>query len=42
MTGKVILLKNLSNLSGKMIAGRMRNDLEAAVKLRTDKHGKCI
>jgi len=29
MTGKVILLKNLSNLNGKMKAGRTRNDLEA-------------
>ena len=33
MTGKVILLKDLSNMSGKMKAGRTRNDLEAAVKL---------
>ena len=41
MTGKVILLNDLSNFSGKMKAGRTRNDLEAAVKL-TDKHGKCI
>ena len=42
MTGKVILLKDLSNMSGKMKAGRTRNDLEAAVKLLTEKHGKCI
>lgn len=42
MTGKVIILKDLSNLSGKMNAGRTRNDVEAAVKLLTDKHGKCI
>ena len=40
MTGKVILLKDLSNLSDKMKAGRTRNDLEAAVKLLTDKHGE--
>ena len=36
MMGKVILLKDLSD---KMKAGRTRNDLEAAVKLLTDKHG---
>ena len=42
MTGKVILLKDLSNMSGKMKARRTRNDLEAAVKLLTEKHGKCI
>ena len=28
MTGKVILLKDLSNMSGKMKAGRTKNDLE--------------
>ena len=42
MTGKVILLKDLNNMSGKMKAGRTRNDLEAAVKLLTEKHGKRI
>ena len=41
MTGKVVLLKDLSNLSGKIKAGRTRNDLEAAIKQLTDKHGMC-
>lgn len=42
MTGKVVLLKDLSNLSGKMKAGKTRNDLEGAVKQLTDKHGMCV
>ena len=42
MTGKVILLKDLSNLCTKMKAGKTRNDLEAAVKLLTDKHGEFL
>ena len=39
MTGKVVLLKDLSNIRTHMKAGSTRNDLEAAVKQLTDKHG---
>lgn len=41
MTGNVVLLKDLSNISARMKAGNTRNDLEAAVKQLTDKHGQC-
>lgn len=39
ITGKVVLLKDLSNVSTHMKARSTRNDLEAAVKQLTDKHG---
>lgn len=39
-SGKVILLKDLSNLKAKSKAGNTRNNLEAAVKQLMDKHGE--
>lgn len=38
-TGKALLLKDLSNIMTKAKSGSSRNDLEAAVKQLTDKHG---
>ena len=38
MTGKIVLLKDQSNLNGKMKAGRMRNDLDTAGKQLTEKY----
>lgn len=40
MSGKVILLKDLSNLSTKMKSSQTRNDLDAAVNQLIEKHGK--
>ena len=39
MTGNVVLLKDLSNISTGMRAGKTRNDLNTAVKQLTDKYG---
>ena len=39
-TGKALLLKDLSNIMTKAKSGKSRNDLEAAIKQLTDKHGK--
>ncbi len=39
ITGKVITLKDLSNIATFMKSGNTRNDLEATVKQLTDKHG---
>ena len=42
MSGKVILLKDLSNLSTKMKSSQTRNDLDAAVNQLIEKHGQLI
>ena len=39
-TGKVVLLKDLSNLITKAKSESTRNNLEVAVKQLTEKHGK--
>ena len=39
-TGKVVLLKDLSNLMTKTKSESTRNNLEVAVKQLTEKHGK--
>jgi hypothetical protein len=39
MSGKCVTLKDLSNVAMSMKSGKTRNDLEAAVKQLTDKHG---
>lgn len=39
-TGKVVLLKDLSNLSTRMKAGEPRNDLQECAKRLTEKYGK--
>ena len=39
-TGKVVLLKDLSNLMAKTKSESTRNNLEVAVKQLTKKHGK--
>lgn len=40
-TGKIIVLKDLSNLNAKTSNTGTRNDLEATVQILTDKHGEC-
>lgn len=42
MSGQVILLKDLSNLSIKMKSGNSRNNLDAAVNQLIEKYGKCV
>ena len=39
-TGKVVLLKDLSNIATKMKSGHTRNDLQECVKRLTETYGK--
>ena len=39
-TGKVVLLKDLSNIAAKMKSGNTRNDLQECVKRLTEIYGK--
>ena len=39
-TGKVVLLKDLTNLSASLKKGKTRNDLDATVKMLMEKYGK--
>lgn len=39
MSGKVILLKELTNISAQMKCGDSRNDLEAVARNLANKHG---
>lgn len=40
MTGKALILKDLSNIRTSMNAGSTRNDLNETVKKLTDKYGR--
>ena len=40
MSGKVILLKDLTNLNAQMKSGKSKNDLEAVARSLANKHGK--
>ena len=42
LTGKKVLLKDLSNIQTKMKSAASRNDLNASVKQLTEKHGEDI
>ena len=39
-TGKIILLKDMSNVNTKLNSSKSRNDLEESVKHLKDIHGK--
>ena len=39
-TGKVVLLKDLSNISTKMKSGNTRNDLQESVRRLTEIYGE--
>ena len=42
MSGKVILLKDLTNLSAKMKSEKSKNDLEAVTRSLANKHGNLM
>ena len=42
MSGKVILLKDLTNLSAQMKSEKSKNDLEAATRSLANKHGNLL
>ena len=42
MSGKVILLKDLTNLSAKMKSEKSKNDLEAVARSLANKHGNLM
>ena len=39
ISGKVILLKDLTNISAQMKSGKSKNDLEAVARSLANKHG---
>ena len=42
MSGKAVLLKDLTNLNAQLKSGKSKNDLEAVARSLTDKHGNYI
>ena len=38
--GKIVLLKDLSNIATKLHSSKRRNDLDESIKRLKDKHGK--
>ena len=38
--GKIVLLKDLSNIATKLHSSKSRNDLDESIKWLKDKHGK--
>ena len=42
MSGKVILLKDLTNLSAQMKSEKSKNDLEAVARNLANKHGNLL
>lgn len=40
VSGKVVLLKDLSNITTKSKKGKTRNDLDECIKTLTEKYGK--
>jgi len=41
-SGKVVLLKDLSNIKTAMASKKSRNDLDEAVKILKGEYGKCF
>ena len=41
-TGKVVLLKDLSNISSRMKTGDTRNDICESIRRLTEDYGKCV
>ena len=41
-TSKAVILKDLSNISTRMMSGNMRNDLQESIKRLTDKYGEFL
>ena len=42
MSGKVILLKHLTNLNAQMKSEKSKNDLEAVARILANKHGNLL